>query len=374
MMCRRCFVGLLFSVEVALAVNAQLVDKVELYSGLSVRPSGTMPVDAHNWRKGDVLFFEPLDMNVKGFKSRLTIESDTTALVTLPRRMREGEYQVTLHRGSQQQCLGKTFLRVPDVFPHGTPVAAHRAVWDAPGSAPNSRKSVSLAIDLGIHACEIDVWRTTDGKLIVNHDAVFQGILLQNASYEEVKPLRLSNGETIPLLSEMLDMIKPADVKLNLMIEIKRNKSEEQNMALVEDVVRMIKDYGLQDNVCLLSLGYTICERLVQLLPECTVYYIEHMTRDTTKRGKPYYEGPGIVPFPQLKASGITGISLGPGLVFVRHPEWVEQSRGEGLKLSCCVVSDPENIIKSNNLNADILVTNTPVLAQRIYLHYKRNQ
>ena len=60
--------------------------------------------------------------------------------------------------------------------------------------------------------------------------------------------------------------------------------------------------------------------------------------------------------------------------IVARHPEWVEQARGEGLKLSCCVVSDPENIIKSNNLNADILVTNTPVLAQRIYLHYKRNQ
>jgi len=351
-----------------------LVKEIELYNGLCVKPRGTMPVDAKGWRHGDCLQFTPCKDGIKGFETKLVLETDSTAYIRLPRKLKEAEYEVTLKRAAGRQVLGKTMLKVPQVMPEGTPVSAHRAVWDAPGSAQNSRTAVRKAMEMGIYACEIDVWRTTDGKLVVNHDGVLNGVRIQNTSYDEIKDLKLPNGEKIPLLSEIFDMIKTPGATINLMIEIKRHKTAEKNEAVVEAVVDLIKQYGLQDRVCFISFGYAICEHLAKLLPQCVVYYIEHMTRDTSKEGHPFYEGDGIVELSKLCLAGIKGISVGYGIVPVRHPEWVEISRREGLKLNCCVFDGAERIIEANNMGADVLVTNTPQIAQRIYLHYRNNR
>ena len=350
---------------------AQLVDHVELYNGLCVKPGGTMPVDAHGWKKDDRLLFEVTEGRTGMFEAKVIMESDTTAHIKLPRKMQEAKYMVTLLRGNKRQRLGLTLLRVPEKMPKGTPVSAHRGVFNAPGSAQNSRQSIQLAIDMGIKACEIDVWRTQDGVLVINHDAKLNGIIVQNATSEEVKKLRLSNGETVPLLSELLDMIKPDDVKLNLMVQIKRHTTEEKNKAVVEDVVKMIKEYGLEKKVCFISFGYNICKHLAAIMPMCPVYYIEHVAK---KSKSLQYKDIGIVDFDEVKKAGIAGLTLGAGWLLKDHPEWMEEAHEKGLGVNCCVYDGVERCIIANNDNAEYITTNTPEIAQRIYLHYRNNQ
>jgi len=355
----------------SLNCDVQLVDRVELYNGLCVKSGGTMPVDAHCWRKGDILLFSATEGRSGQFTAKVIMESDTTAHVRLPRKMREAKYLVTLLRGKQRQNLGVTLLRVPETMPKGTPVSAHRGVFNAPGSAQNSRKSIQLAIDMGIKACEIDVWRTSDGVLVINHDATLNGVTVQDATYNELKKQRISNGETIPLFSEFLEMIKPANVKLNLMVEIKRHATEEKNRAVVEDVVKMIKSYGLEKKICFISFGYNICKQLAVMMPMCPVYYIEHISK---KNSRLQYKDIGIVDFAEVKKAGISGLTIGPGRLLNDHPEWMEEAHEMELGVNCCVYDGAERCIIANNDNAEYITTNTPQIAQRIYLHYKNNQ
>ncbi|MBP3774964.1 MAG: hypothetical protein ILA34_06415 [Bacteroidaceae bacterium] len=357
-----------------LRANAQLVQKAELYNNICVKPGGTMPVDAKGWRKGDRVTFTPVDNRGKEFTAKLRLETDSTAQIRLPRQLSETAYKVSLQRGKIRQDLGKTYLKVPEKMPKGSPVVAHRAVWRAPGSAQNSRASVKRAIELGIHACEIDIWQTTDGRLVVNHDATLNGVMLQNSTYDEVKDLRLPNGETIPLLSELLDMVKAGDVAMNFFIEIKRHRTEEKNRSVVEAVVKMIQDYHLQSKTSFISFGFSICEHLSQLLPECPAFYIEHLTRDLSQPNQPMVEGAGIVDFEKVKKARIPGMSINPNMLFVRHPEWMQKAHSQGLKVNCCVVDGAKGLIRAMNEGAEFVTTNTPETAQRLFLHYRRNQ
>ena len=79
-----------------------------------------------------------------------------------------------------------------------TKVVAHRGFWNTDNSAQNSLVSFHKADSIGCYGSEIDVWLTTDDHLVVNHDRIFQGLFMETASFEELRALRLPNGEQIP--------------------------------------------------------------------------------------------------------------------------------------------------------------------------------
>ena len=55
-------------------------------------------------------------------------------------------------------------------------VIAHRGYWKTPSSAQNSLRALELADSIGVYGSEFDVWLTKDDVLIVNHDAVINGM------------------------------------------------------------------------------------------------------------------------------------------------------------------------------------------------------
>lgn len=72
----------------------------------------------------------------------------------------------------------------------------------------NSRAAFRRAIALDADGVELDVHATRDGGIVVHHDAEVRGAgpiaLLSTA---EVVAARLTNGEPVPLLSEVLDLL-----------------------------------------------------------------------------------------------------------------------------------------------------------------------
>lgn len=72
----------------------------------------------------------------------------------------------------------------------------------------NSRAAFRRAIALDADGVELDVHATRDGGLVVHHDPEVRGVgpiaLLSTA---EVVAARLTNGEPVPLLSEVLDLL-----------------------------------------------------------------------------------------------------------------------------------------------------------------------
>ena len=90
-------------------------------------------------------------------------------------------------------------------------VIAHRG---ASGSEyENSRAAFRRAIMLDANGVELDVHATRDGALVVHHDPDVPGVgpiaLLTQA---EAKQLRIRNGETLPLLQEVLALVGDHDV------------------------------------------------------------------------------------------------------------------------------------------------------------------
>lgn len=77
----------------------------------------------------------------------------------------------------------------------------------------NSRAAFRRAIALDVDGVELDVHATRDGDIVVHHDADLPGIgpiaLLSTA---EVVAARLWNGEPVPLLSEVLELLDGCEV------------------------------------------------------------------------------------------------------------------------------------------------------------------
>lgn len=99
---------------------------------------------------------------------------------------------------------------------------AHRGLWSPDGPPENSRAAYRLAAEAGL-ALEMDVRPSADGVPVCFHDPELDRMsdaagLVSARSADDLQTCKLPNGETIPLLSELL-----ANWPLNLpiLIELK---------------------------------------------------------------------------------------------------------------------------------------------------------
>src|SRR5512142_2743420 len=77
----------------------------------------------------------------------------------------------------------------------------------------NSRAAFRRALDLGADAIELDVHATLDGGFAVHHDPILPGDgRIADLRATEVTAHHLTNGEAVPLLDEVLELIGPAEL------------------------------------------------------------------------------------------------------------------------------------------------------------------
>lgn len=120
---------------------------------------------------------------------------------------------------------------------------AHRGLFDNGGPAPeNSLPAFRRAVEAG-YGIELDVQRTSDGKLVVFHDSTLERICgdkrrLYDCTFEELQKLRLLDSEErIPLFSDVLAVIGG---KVPLVVEI---KSDGNWRACTEETAEMLDGY-----------------------------------------------------------------------------------------------------------------------------------
>ncbi|MEW6145008.1 MAG: glycerophosphodiester phosphodiesterase family protein [Thermodesulfobacteriota bacterium] len=112
----------------------------------------------------------------------------------------------------------------------------------------NTLRSFRKAIELGTDMVEFDVRKSLDGRLVVIHD---RGVdrttdgkgLVGLKSLDELKELDAGMGEKIPTLEEA---IESAAGKTKFVIELKEDMLEER-------VIKVIRDYGVMDDVFIVS-------------------------------------------------------------------------------------------------------------------------
>ena len=88
----------------------------------------------------------------------------------------------------------------------------------------NTLLSIQRAIDEGVDGIEIDVWKTTDNEIVVFHDAYLNRLteksgLIRNLSADDIHATKLKNGNTIPTLLQVVQLIQQSNVQL--LVEIK---------------------------------------------------------------------------------------------------------------------------------------------------------
>jgi glycerophosphoryl diester phosphodiesterase len=76
----------------------------------------------------------------------------------------------------------------------------------------NSRAAFRRAVMLDSDGVELDVHATQDGALVVHHDPDLPGVgPIATLTRAEVRQIRIRNGETLPLLEEVLDLLGEHD-------------------------------------------------------------------------------------------------------------------------------------------------------------------
>jgi glycerophosphoryl diester phosphodiesterase len=77
----------------------------------------------------------------------------------------------------------------------------------------NSRAAFRRALMLDADGVELDVHATCDGAIVVHHDPEIPGVgPICRLTRDQIRQVRLRNGETLPLLSEILDLVGDKEV------------------------------------------------------------------------------------------------------------------------------------------------------------------
>lgn len=222
-----------------------------------------------------------------------------------------------------------------------TKVIAHRGYWDCEGSAQNSITALNKAHEVGAYGSEFDVLITADGIPVVNHDDSIQGFCIETSLYDQIKDLKLKNGETLPTLEDYLKHGKK-NRSTQLILEIKPHKRVVNEDRAVTAILALVQQYQLEDQVEYISFSMNICKELISRAPAAQVSYLS-----------------GEVSPADLKMLGFSGLDY-HYKVFDKHPEWIQQAKDLELTINVWTVNDPE-IMKSFLLKkVDYITTDKP--------------
>ena len=227
-----------------------------------------------------------------------------------------------------------------------TQVIAHRGFWKTEGSAQNSIVALEKATEEKLYGSEFDVQVTLDGKLIVNHDAKFQGFVIAETPYKQLKKIRLNNGEKLPKLKKYLKKGKKFDIQL--ILEIKSHKSKEVEDKMTADIVKMVKKMGLEKQVEYIAFSLNVCEQLAKLTPESEIAYLN-----------------GDIAPAELKKKGINGIDYHYNVI-EKHPEWVKEAHDLGMKVNVWTVNKEDMMKKLIDRKVDYITTDQPLETKKL--------
>ena len=218
----------------------------------------------------------------------------------------------------------------------GVEIIAHRgASADAP---ENTLASMKLAWAQGADAIEMDLWLSSDGKIIVFHDATtkrfdgtarkISGLTLEEAQKIDVGAWKGERykGERVPLLEEVLATI-PAGRRA--VLEIKSGPE------LVPELARVLRAAARPTaETCVISFNHAALEASKKELPALEHYFLSGWKVDE-KTGKAPELAPLIAQAKDAKFDGLNLDSAWPIDV-----NFAAQVKAAGLKLLVWTVND----------------------------------
>ena len=182
---------------------------------------------------------------------------------------------------------------------------------------------------------------TADGIPVVNHNDSIQGFCIETSLYEEIKDLKLKNGEVLPTLEDYLIQGKQ-NKGTQLILEIKPHKRVVNEDRAVTAILALVQKYQLEDHVEYISFSMNICKELIRRAPAAQVAYLR-----------------GEVSPADLKVLGFTGLYY-HYKVFEKNPTWIQEAKNAGLTVNVWTVDDPAVMQSMIEQNVDFITTDKP--------------
>lgn len=231
-------------------------------------------------------------------------------------------------------------------------IVAHRGAWKNNNLPENSIAALRHAIDLKLPGSEFDVWRTADDSLVINHDAHYNKMLIEETNYADLIKFKLSNGEKLPTLHEYISEGKRNNKQTLLVCEIKPSEiSKERGKKTALMAVETIKKLKADKNTCYISFDYDILKQIRIVDAKTSLQYLEG-----NKSPK------------EVKADKINGVDYHYS-VFQKHPEWIQEAKENKIILNAWTVNEAADMDWIINHKFNYITTNEPeLLKERLNL------
>lgn len=214
----------------------------------------------------------------------------------------------------------------------------------AMGHAPeNTLESIQIALDMGVDWVEIDVY-VVEGELVVIHDDDLDRTTngtgpVMKQTLEHLRSLDAGNGQQIPLLSEVMDLIA-GSVSLN--IELKGPGTAAPVIQYLEK--RLAADSNwVVDQILLSAFDH---QELIDAKALDPKY----------KRAPLYWMGEIDYDF---AVNTLEAVSINPSIRMVTK-EMVDAAHSNGLQVLVYTVNEVEDIERMRRIGVDGIFTNFP--------------
>jgi len=236
----------------------------------------------------------------------------------------------------------------------------------AAGLAPqNTLLAFREALALGVDAVELDVRRTLGGQLVVIHgedlmDSTDQRGRVSERTLAEVRTADAGQGERVPLLSEVLSLVKG---KALAVVDLKEASYEEQ-------VVEAIAAYGMSDDVLMCSLSPRSL-RCVHALDSGLFTLVSYPEDKGGASTKPYLAGAVRLALALMRSSmpwrisGMIAAAQAQGAMLYHRlvmPRVVAAVHRRGGFIGTWTVDTPADIARVQAAGVDSITSNRPDL------------
>lgn len=205
--------------------------------------------------------------------------------------------------------------------------------------------------ELKIYGSEFDVYITTDGKLVLNHDATINGITIENSTYDQIKDITLSNGEKLPTLENFLIQGK-TDPSTKLILEIKTHSNSlngvSNNERVSKAVVDLVNQLNIKSQVEYIAFSLDVCKKILQFEPTAMVSYLN-----------------GNLSPQELFNQGIKGIDYSMSVIR-QKTDWITQAQQLGMIVNVWTVNSEADLQEAISYGVDFITTDDPVLAKSL--------
>ena len=232
------------------------------------------------------------------------------------------------------------------------------------GSSYEAPENTMLAFENAVKATadyiELDVQMTSDGYIVVMHDASAYrttGVAknITDMTYEEVKKLDAGywfsekyRGERVPSFEEVLKLVKSSPVSIKLNVEI---KSSADSSIAAGKVIELIKKYSMEQNCVITSFDYDALLAVKSMDEDIQTGYILSVAYGR------FYENTNV-DFFSVNASFLT-------------KRTVDAIHNTGKQVYAWTANNDTSIKNLANKGIDNIITDEPVMAREVV--YSRN-